>query len=312
MLEGCKDILEANIQQDIETTLHIQLNANSGKGKLVLVKPNSEVEILVEVTSENNHFEGDVSAKCISGTNKIKIVGENYSGNLEIYQPKEVVFYNIEKVKNKDKKSNENDNDDMFGENFPFEKGDVWSVNDYIYLKFPTIDDKRNWIEYIKEYREFNLDAKPLGCTENIDYEKWLKKINDEHNGINLEEDRVQSSVYFLIAYGKLVGHLSIRHNINNAFLSLYGGQIGYAVRPTERRKGYATIMLGLALEKCKEFGLKNVMITFKENNIASSKVIENNGGVLKEILFIPEENCNFKKYWINAEEALNKKVGDD
>lgn len=125
MLEGCKDILEANIQQDIETTLHIQLNANSGKGKLVLVKPNSEVEILVEVTSENNHFEGDVSAKCISGTNKIKIVGENYSGNLEIYQPKEVVFYNIEKVKNKDKKSNENDNDDMFGENFPFEKGDV-------------------------------------------------------------------------------------------------------------------------------------------------------------------------------------------
>lgn len=53
-------------------------------------------------------------------------------------------------------------------------------------------------------------------------------------------------------------------------------------------------------------------MITCKENNIASSKVIENNGGVLKEILFIPEENCNFKKYWINAEGALNKKVGDD
>ena len=74
------------------------------------------------------------------------------------------------------------------------------------------------------------------------------------HNGINLEEDRVQSSVYFLMAYGKLVGHLSIRHNINNAFLSLYGGHIGYAVRPTERRKGYATTMLGLALEKCKEF----------------------------------------------------------
>lgn len=124
-LEGCKNILEANIQQDTEVTLHIQFTANSGKGKLVLVKPNSEVEILEEVTSENNYFEGDVSAKCISGTNKIKIVGENYSGNIEIYQPKEVVFYNIEKVKNKDKKSNGNDNDDMFGDNFPFEKGDV-------------------------------------------------------------------------------------------------------------------------------------------------------------------------------------------
>ncbi len=70
--------------------------------------------------------------------------------------------------------------------------------------------------------------------------------------------------------------------------------------------------LLGLALEKCKEFGLKNVMITCKENNIASSKVIESNGGALKEVLYVPEENCNFKKYWINVEEALNKKSGDD
>ena len=123
-LEGCKNILEANIQQDTEVTLHIQFTANSGKGKLVLVKPNSEVEILEEVTSENNYFEGDVSAKCISGTNKIKIVGGNYSGNFEIYQPKEVVFDNIKKVKNKDRKSNRNNNDDMFGENFPFGKGE--------------------------------------------------------------------------------------------------------------------------------------------------------------------------------------------
>ena len=49
-------------------------------------------------------------------------------------------------------------------------------------------------------------------------------------------------------------------------------------------------------------------MVTCKEDNIGSAKTIENNCGILKEIIFIPEENCNFKKYWINVKEALNKK----
>ena len=65
-----------------------------------------------------------------------------------------------------------------------------------IYLKFPTIEDKEKWIEYLKEYRLDNPKAKPLSCTENINYEEWLNKITKEHNGIDLEEGRVPSSVY--------------------------------------------------------------------------------------------------------------------
>ena len=177
-----------------------------------------------------------------------------------------------------------------------------------IYLKFPTINEKEKWIEYIKEFRADDPNAKPLNCTEDTNYEEWLKKILDEHNGINLQEGRVPSSVYFLMVDDKIVGNCSIRHNIDNDFLSLYGGHIGYGVRPTERRKGYATIMLSLVLEKCNDLGLKDVLITCKESNIGSAKTIENNCGVLKEVIYIPKENCNFKKYWININEALNKK----
>lgn len=177
-----------------------------------------------------------------------------------------------------------------------------------IYLKFPKIEDKDKWIEYIKEYRLDNPKAKPLDCTEDINYEEWLNKITNEHNGINLEEGRVPSSVYFLMCDDRIVGNLSIRHNIDNDFLSLYGGHIGCGVRPTERRKGYATIMLNLALEKCDELGIEEVMVSCKEDNIGSAKTIENNCGILNEIIFIPEKNCNFKKYWINVKEALNRK----
>lgn len=64
-----------------------------------------------------------------------------------------------------------------------------------IYLKSPTIEDKEKWIEYLKEYRLDNPKAKPLSCTENLNYEEWLKKIIKEHNGIDLQEGRVPSSV---------------------------------------------------------------------------------------------------------------------
>ena len=49
----------------------------------------------------------------------------------------------------------------------------------------------------------------------------------------------------------KIVCNLLIRHNIDNDMLSLYDAHIGYGVRPSERRKGFATIMLNLALDKC-------------------------------------------------------------
>lgn len=176
-----------------------------------------------------------------------------------------------------------------------------------IYLKFPGIEDKEKWIDYLKEYRLDNQNAKPLGCTEDLNYEQWLNTIEKESNGIDLEEGRVPSSVYFLMDDERIIGHLSLRHSIDNDFLRLYGGHIGYGVRPSERRKGYATIMLHLALIKCKELGLENVMISCKEENIGSARTIENNFGIQKDLIFIPEENTYFKKYWINIEESLDK-----
>lgn len=131
-----------------------------------------------------------------------------------------------------------------------------------------------------------NPNAKPLGCTEDLNCEQWLNTIEKESKGIDLLEGRVPSTVYFLMNNDRIISHISIRHSIDNDFLKLYGGHIGYGVRPTERKKGYATIMLHLALIKCKEIGLENVMISCKESNVGSAKIIENNSGIQKEIIY--------------------------
>ena len=120
-LDGFWQILEANVSNDKETVLHINFTAHSGKGKLVLVKANSEIETLAEVMSKQGreNFEGDVVVKCISGTNKIKIVGENYGGNFEICQPNGVVFNNTSKYKNAYGAEVQNSGN-MLDKDFPF------------------------------------------------------------------------------------------------------------------------------------------------------------------------------------------------
>ena len=179
---------------------------------------------------------------------------------------------------------------------------------DNIYLKFPTMEDKEEWLNYVKETKIDNLEATPGGFKDNTVYEEWLDKLINEHNNINLEKDRVPASFYFLMDGKRILGSISIRHNLDDEMLRKFGGHIGYNIRPSERRKGYATTMLNLALEKCDELGLEDIMVTCREDNIGSAKIIENNCGILKGIVFVPEENCNLKKYWINVKEALNKK----
>ena len=74
------------------------------------------------------------------------------------------------------------------------------------------------------------------------------------------------------------IGELGIRTTLNDFWLNR-GSQIFYKILPQYRNKGYGTIMLNLALEKCKEFGFKTIRINCDDKNIASKKIIEKNGG---------------------------------
>ena len=54
---------------------------------------------------------------------------------------------------------------------------------------------------------------------------------------------------------------------------------IGYAVKPSERKKGYGTEMLRLGLLKAKKIGIKKVIMNCNIDNLPSKKIIEKNGG---------------------------------
>ena len=96
-----------------------------------------------------------------------------------------------------------------------------------------------------------------------------------------------------------MVGAVNIRHYLNEALL-LNGGHIGDGVRPSERRKGVATKMIGLALQECKGLGINNVLMVCDKDNVGSAKSILNNGGVLENEVVV--DGMIEQRYWITLD----------
>lgn len=98
---------------------------------------------------------------------------------------------------------------------------------------------------------------------------------------------------------GRIVGMIDVRHRFND-FLRLYAGNIGYSVRPDERRKGYAKWMLRHVLPYCRDMvGLRRVLVTCLKGNEGSRGTILACGGEYESTVFYPGKNVDLERYWI-------------
>ena len=102
--------------------------------------------------------------------------------------------------------------------------------------------------------------------------------------------------MFFAVDNNKIVGIINARHELNDYLLN-FGGHIGYSVRKSERRKGYAKKMLNYASEFLFSLGLEKILITCDKNNIASKRTIESCGGILENEVI--EESRTTLRYWI-------------
>ena len=95
--------------------------------------------------------------------------------------------------------------------------------------------------------------------------------------------DHVPCTERWMVDGDVYLGRISVRHGMT-ALLYVWGGQVGYAVRPSARGRGHATRALALALPVCADLGLDPVLVTCDSTNPASRRVIERNGGVLEDV----------------------------
>jgi len=169
-------------------------------------------------------------------------------------------------------------------------------------LIFPSKEYEKGAFEYIQEFIENNSEINGTGGLDRYyNYDEWLLKVKRSVDSHNIPEGKVPANTYFFVRTtdNKIVGMINIRHKLNE-FLFNEGGHIGYSIRPTERKKGYATLMLKLGLQKCKELNLDKILITCDKTNIASAKVIQNNNGILENEVFSETFSEIIQRYWIN------------
>ncbi|MDE7106621.1 MAG: GNAT family N-acetyltransferase [Anaeroplasmataceae bacterium] len=162
----------------------------------------------------------------------------------------------------------------------------------------PNEDDIKEIAAFKQEFIENNSGMDGTGVLIKVSAEEWLK-FNKEME-TTTHPNYAKSLQYVLFnPENRLIGLIQIRLELKG-YLIEFGGHIGYCVRPSERRKGYAKMMLNMALDICKEMGLDKVLITCLESNIASAKTIEACGGVFEKIVFDDKNyQANMKRYWI-------------
>ena len=160
----------------------------------------------------------------------------------------------------------------------------------------PTIEYKQQAIEYKHEHLNNGEDViiGSSGLHNYEVYEEWLDYIE------NLRNDKVSGwppvTTYFGVYNDNIIGMINIKHRLNENWRE----HINYGVRPSERRKGYATKMLALALNECERLGLKRVFMSIDKDNVGSVKVLIKNGGIL-ESEYTEDDGEIGQWYWIDV-----------
>lgn len=167
-------------------------------------------------------------------------------------------------------------------------------------------EDKKQILNIYNEY----INAEPVKGIDtfegirnfehlkNINFEEWYQELQDNKNKEKIPREYSTQTTYLVIEDNEIIGVLNARWD-KVPVLMLFGGLIGYSIRPKYRGKGYANKMLKLGIDKFKEKGINEILISCKDFNIASKKVIEKNGGIFIREYYNNDERYNYLIYTI-------------
>lgn len=143
------------------------------------------------------------------------------------------------------------------------------------------------------------------GLDKTSDYDDW---IDFERRFLRLGWTPSTTYLGIRASDNMLVGMIDFRHELSGLLMK-YNGQIGYSIRPSERRKGYATQMLSLLLKEAKVLEYEKVLVCCNKANVQSARVIQKCGGVLEnEVIheYSPADRPDIiQRYWIKIDNKM-------
>lgn len=151
-------------------------------------------------------------------------------------------------------------------------------------------------LEFAEEFRGEGDDRLDALLDET---EAFFELADRFERDLDLPEDRVPMTHYLLFRDGRLVAMSRLRRRLIPVLL-LDGGNIGYEVRRSERRRGYASEILRRTLDEARGIGLERVLLTTEVSNLGSIRVIENAGGVPDSDSISSRTGEHMCRFWID------------
>ena len=176
-------------------------------------------------------------------------------------------------------------------------------MEDMILVK-PDMTMAEEIMDYKREFIEAGSSMDGTGGLRKCETaQEWIDFNQKMENPETVPSHFVPATqyVYLRVSDHRIVGMIQLRHELNE-YLKNYGGHIGYSVRPSERRRGYAGSMLAEFLPVCRRMGLGRVLVTCLTGNEASRRTILKNGGVYENTVFEPDLKANLERYWIDLQ----------
>lgn len=149
-------------------------------------------------------------------------------------------------------------------------------------------------LDFAAEFRAEGDDRFDLLLDEPDEYFSLAERFE---NDLDLADDRVPMSHFLFFWDGRLVGASRLRRRLIPVLL-LDGGHIGYEVRKSERRRGFATEILWRSLGEAQKLGIEQALLTAAVDNLPSLRTIENAGGVFDQETISPRTGERMRRYW--------------
>ncbi|CAE6946901.1 GNAT family N-acetyltransferase [Vibrio sp. B1FLJ16] len=169
-------------------------------------------------------------------------------------------------------------------------------------LVVPSTEYQESYIQMVREFSERGEAFVPFILAEDFDdFPSMLDRLAAYARGEQMPDGFVAHSSFWLVDdSNQVVGCSNLRHELNDGLLVL-GGHIGYGIKPSERQKGYAKLILELTLPKAKNAGIDKALLTVNKSNQGSVKAIQSNGGVLAAEKKVSGQQGLVQYYWIET-----------
>ena len=167
-----------------------------------------------------------------------------------------------------------------------------------IRLLEPTAAFRDEFLSLLQEHQEAGENV-PNAALARTDFAAYVQHLQAQSQGRDLPAGYVPMTTFWLVQDNQMVlGESQLRHSLTPN-LEAYWGHISYRIRPTQRRKGYGTLLLKLTLEQARTRSIERVRVICDQDNIGSAHIIERNGGRLSGYGVDPRNGKHTSQYWI-------------